>query len=177
MYGNSIFAGTFLNGFFVSNDNGISWTQRNENFPTGRIPTAIIVLNNYIFVATDGSGVYRRPISELVGIKPITSEIPETFSLSQNYPNPFNPTTKIRFDVKTPLSGMGGTWISLKIYDILSREVATLVNEHLKPGSYEVEWNGTNYSSGVYWYRLSWGDLSTNPGQANTVTKKMVLLK
>jgi hypothetical protein len=111
------------------------------------------------------------------GVKKISSEIPGKYSLSQNYPNPFNPTTKIRFDIRSPQSGKEETPISLKIYDILGKEMAILVNERLKPGSYEIEWNGTNYSSGVYWYKLSWGNLPANSGQGYTVTKKMVLLK
>lgn len=111
------------------------------------------------------------------GIKKIGQDIPNTFSLSQNYPNPFNPSTKIRFDISPPLPGEQETPVSLKIYDILGREVEILVNEQLKPGSYEVEWNGTNYSSGVYWYRLISGDPSSSLGQVYIETKKMVLLK
>ncbi|MBL7127879.1 MAG: T9SS type A sorting domain-containing protein [Ignavibacteria bacterium] len=91
------------------------------------------------------------------------SKIPTKYALMQNYPNPFNPTTKIRFDL--PKS----TQAKLIIYDILGREVTTLVNEKLNAGSYEVEWNGSSYPSGVYFYRLITKDFSQ--------TKKMLMIK
>src|ERR1043165_5508218 len=98
-------------------------------------------------------------------MNPISTEIPKQFSLSQNYPNPFNPTTKIRFEVP---AGKSVAQTFLSMYDVLGKEVATLVNEQLKPGVYEVEWNAANYPSGVYFYKLSAGDF--------TETRKMVLV-
>jgi hypothetical protein len=106
--------------------------------------------------------------TSLVGIQNINNQIPNCFSLSQNYPNPFNPVTKIKFDIP-PLKGAGGMMTELVIYDILGREAATLVNQQLKPGTYEVEWDGTKYASGVYFYKLITSDF--------TETKKMVLIK
>jgi hypothetical protein len=109
----------------------------------------------------------------VIGIENISSNVPKDFTLYQNYPNPFNPSTKIKFQI--PLNKGGGfsrglsDVVTLKIYDILGREVATLVNEQLKPGTYEVDWDGTNYPSGVYFYKLTAGDFS--------LTRKMVLLK
>jgi len=109
--------------------------------------------------------------SQQIGIKPISAEIPKSFSLYQNYPNPFNPATKIRFAI--PLSrGVSEGWgvfVKVIVYDILGREVATLVNEHLKPGTYEVDWDGTIYPSGVYFYKLITETFSE--------TKRMVLIK
>jgi hypothetical protein len=89
--------------------------------------------------------------------------IPNKNNLSQNYPNPFNPSTKIKFDIPK------GSLVKLKIYDILGREVATLVNEKLNPGTYEYEWNGINLSSGVYFYKLE--------AENFIQTKRMVLIK
>jgi hypothetical protein len=104
----------------------------------------------------------------LIGIKNISSEIPSDYLLYQNYPNPFNPKTKIKFDVpKTGLNGLSD--VSIKVYDILGREVSVLINERLLPGTYETEFDGTNYSSGVYFYMLIAG--------SHFETKKMVLLK
>jgi hypothetical protein len=105
------------------------------------------------------------------GIKQISTEIPKQFSLSQNYPNPFNPTTKIKFDI--PLSplyerGVGG-FVCLKVYDILGHEVSTLVNEQLKPGTYEVEWDGDNFASGIYYYTLQ--------SESFKETKRMLIIK
>ncbi len=105
----------------------------------------------------------------LTGIQLISSDIPTQFSLSQNYPNPFNPVTKIKFDIP-PLSSTGeGPGVRLVIYDILGREIAVLVNDHLKPGKYELVWDGTNYPSGVYYYRLE--------SQYFTLARKMLLIK
>ncbi len=156
--GNNIFAGTILGyGVYVSTNNGTNWIQRNEGLVAFYIYT-LCILNNYIFAGTGDSSVYRRPLGELTGIQPISNEVPNQFSLSQNYPNPFNPVTKIRFDIP-PGSSVAQTFpyrvVNLSVYDILGREVATLVNEELKPGTYEVEWNAAKYSSGVYFYRIA----------------------
>jgi hypothetical protein len=102
-----------------------------------------------------------------IGIKQTSTEVPSAYSLSQNYPNPFNPVTKIKFDI--PRWRGEGRWTSLKIYDITGREIQTLVNEKLQPGSYEVAFDGSAFSSGVYFYKLSTGIFSE--------TKKMVLIK
>jgi hypothetical protein len=98
----------------------------------------------------------------------ISLEIPKMYILSQNYPNPFNPMTKIRFDIPS-LVRRGAGVVVLKVYDILGREITTLVNEQLSPGTYEVEFDGTNFASGVYYYTLSADDF--------TQSMKMVLLK
>jgi photosystem II stability/assembly factor-like uncharacterized protein len=89
--------------------------------------------------------------------------IPRSFSLSQNYPNPFNPNTKIKFQIAK--SGL----VKLLVFDVLGREIATLVNEQSQPGTYEAEWDGTNYPSGVYFYKLITPEY--------TETRKMVLVK
>ncbi len=101
--------------------------------------------------------------SQLVGITPISSEIPNKFSLSQNYPNPFNPVTNIHFAI--PKS----SFVKLIVYDMLGREVESLVNENLNAGTYNAEWNASNFSSGVYFYRLQ--------TDRYTETKKMILVK
>ena len=107
----------------------------------------------------------RNPTGNPVGISGMNTEIPGEFSLSQNYPNPFNPTTKIRFDI----SGSSAAQTSLSVYDLLGREVAALVNEELKPGTYEVNWDASNFPGGVYFYRISAGSFSE--------TRKMILIK
>jgi photosystem II stability/assembly factor-like uncharacterized protein len=124
-----------------------------------------------------GISVYNGTI----GIQKIAGNIPGEFKLSQNYPNPFNPATKIRFDIRPPLNPLhskegkdgrqdvGRQGVVLKVYDILGREVQTLVNENLSPGIYEVDFDGTNYSSGVYYYTLK--------AENFTQTKKLVLVK
>lgn len=91
---------------------------------------------------------------------------PKDYSLEQNFPNPFNPSTKIRYTV--PDLGSNPEVI-LKIYDILGKEIATLVNEKQAPGYKEIDFNGSNLASGVYIYRLSAGDFVS--------IKKMMLIK
>ncbi len=90
-------------------------------------------------------------------------DIPTGFALEQNYPNPFNPTTTIEFSVPHV------SFTSLKIYDVLGEEVATLVSENLQAGNHKADWNASNFSSGVYFYRLSTENF--------VATKKLLLLK
>ena len=91
---------------------------------------------------------------------------PTVFALEQNYPNPFNPTTTIRFSIPH-VGTLHAT--SLRVYDLLGREVATLVNDQLSPGSYTTQWNAANVASGVYFYCLQSG--------GNALTKKLVIMK
>ncbi|HMT11983.1 MAG TPA: T9SS type A sorting domain-containing protein, partial [Ignavibacteria bacterium] len=102
------------------------------------------------------------------------------FSLSQNYPNPFNPVTTIKFQI--PLSrgvdaeGGRGVLTRLSVYDALGREAAVLVNQQIQPGKYQVEWDASNFPSGVYYYRLEAGGEGDASGSF-VKTGKMVLLK
>jgi hypothetical protein len=98
-----------------------------------------------------------------VGINPITQGVPREYTLEQNYPNPFNPTTTIKYSI--PKAGI----VRLIVYDVLGREVKQLVSEMKAPGNYEITFQGENYASGVYFYRLEAGDF--------TSVKKMVLVK
>lgn len=109
-----------------------------------------------VYSTTNGGG-------SLIGILPTSNQIPSGFSLHQNYPNPFNPISKIKFDIPK-MSG-----VKVIIYDLLGREVATLVNEQLKPGTYETEFDGSNFASGIYFYSLITDEY--------TETRKMVLIK
>jgi hypothetical protein len=97
------------------------------------------------------------------GIEPISGEIPQKFELYQNYPNPFNPVTTLKFQI--PKS----EFVKLVVFDVTGREAAKLVNEELKPGIYEIDWNAENFPSGVYFYSLTSGSF--------TQTKKLILLK
>lgn len=99
----------------------------------------------------------------LIGIEQISNQIPEKFELFQNYPNPFNPATKIKFSLPK------NDFVKIKLYDIIGREVAVLVNNELKAGIYEFNYEAMNLSSGVYFYKIE-----TN---YFTDVKKMILLK
>jgi hypothetical protein len=99
-----------------------------------------------------------------VGVNELLDQYsPKDFQLYQNYPNPFNPITKIKYDI------IKAQDVIVSVYDILGREIAILVNEQQRPGSYEVKWEASNFSSGIYFYRLNTTDYVD--------TKKLILLK
>lgn len=98
-----------------------------------------------------------------IGVQQYSSEVPSKFKLQQNYPNPFNPETKIRFALPK------GSYVKLSVYDVTGKTVTTLVDKTLSAGSYESDWNASNYPSGVYFYRLEAGSY--------TETRKMILVK
>ena len=159
--GTNIYAGTH-SGIYTSTDYGINWLAFNQGF--NFIPNAgsLFIKDEYLFVG-DGQSVWRRPLSEITDMQNISTEIPSSYLLSQNYPNPFNPKTAIRFQVT------GNSIVAMKDYDVMGREVQTLVNERLQAGTYETIFDGSNYSSGVYFYKLI-----TNK---YTETKRMILMK
>ncbi len=124
----------------------------------------VIILNNSL---NNSSLAIPTVIDFPVGINNESNDLPIKFSLSQNFPNPFNPATSIEFRI----ADFG--FVSLKVYDVLGNEIATLVNEEKPAGDYEVEFNTSSIkhltSSGIYFYQLRAG--------AFVETKKMVLLK
>lgn len=105
----------------------------------------------------------KFPLGDIISVSPISTIVPKDYSLYQNFPNPFNPSTKIKFDIKK--AGI----VKLIVFDVLGREVASLANQYMAPGSYEATVNLANLSSGVYFYKLTAGDYSE--------IKKMVLVK
>ncbi|MBK8380523.1 MAG: DUF1028 domain-containing protein [Ignavibacteria bacterium] len=125
----------------------------------------------YLSLNVNNTPVNKDPIDSLqvlynnflTSVKNVSAEIPTGIFLGQNYPNPFNPVTNLEFGI----SKRG--FVSLKIYDMLGKEVASLVSESLNAGTYEITWLAGNAPSGIYYYTL------TTAG--NTVTKRMVLLK
>lgn len=106
----------------------------------------------------------ERPLAnnrDMLDVKDLAT--PKAYELGQNYPNPFNPSTTIEYSVPKDAA------VTLKIYDVLGKEVATLVNEQKPTGTYIVNWNASNFSSGLYFYKLTAGEF--------TQTKKMFLVK
>lgn len=104
----------------------------------------------------------------ILGINPISTEVPMVYSMSQNYPNPFNPVTKFKFAIPKTSN------VRILVYDITGKEITQLANSVMTPATYEVDWNSTNssgnqVSSGIYFYRIIAGDF--------VMTKKMVLVK
>jgi len=149
---------------------GINWHQVPLIFDNSRGLNGLEFVNENTGCIIGQSGLILRTTNggNTIGILSSSLQIPRSFSLHQNYPNPFNPVTNIRFGI--PALGNGGDrFVKLIVYDLLGREVATLVNEQLKPGSYEVDWDGSGFASGVYFYSLVTPDF--------VETKRMVLIK
>jgi len=118
---------------------------------------------NIGYAAGFGASILKTENRGITGFVNENNESPESFLLSQNYPNPFNPKTVIKYKITSP------DFVSLKVYDVLGNEVAELVNKKQNAGSYSEEFNGSGFSSGVYFYRLVSGN--------NIDTKRMLLIK
>jgi len=188
--GNVYTAGDSWVGLFISDyaivkysSSGIfQWVERYHN---GNSYSSALMLDKYnnLYITggstsngyADGYDFITIKYSQPIGIEPISNYLPSEFKLYQNYPNPFNPLTKIKFDIPPSPKGEG-LGVRLVIYDALGRELQTLVNENLQPGTYETEWDGTNYSSGVYYYKLII-DASAPLSTGFIETKKMIMLK
>jgi type IX secretion system substrate protein len=150
------------NNAFTVRDSSLFYASATNSFcfdinPGGYKELQIIRYNGSILV-------FDNPF--VTGIVNI-NQIPSVFSLYQNYPNPFNPTTKIRFDIGGP--AFRTLEVKIIVYDMLGHEITTLVNESLQPGSYETQWNASEYSSGIYFFRL------VTPQYEET--RQMVLIK
>ena len=160
-----LFFGTneYGQGVYRSVDFGETWELISDGLPTSININALTVdSEDYVYAGTGGKSIFKTTTSTVTDVDNINF-VPTGFSLEQNYPNPFNPSTKINW--QSPV----GSWQTLKIYDILGNEVATLVNEYKTAGSYEVEFSADELTSGIYFYKLKAGYF--------VETKKMILLK
>jgi len=162
-------------GWFIGNlmikttDGGLNWTEKTTQF--GNQFNNIFFVNDTVGWLVGSGGLILKTTNggePINGVEPVPGEIPSSFSLSQNYPNPFNPVTRIKYDVPSNVKGQTSN-VKIIIYDVLGREIETLVSETQKPGSYEVTWDGSRYASGVYFYKLMTDEY--------VGTKKMVLIK
>ena len=162
VYGSNLFAGTDM-GVFLSTNNGTNWTTIDSGL-TNTWVSAIVVSGSNLFVGTAGAGVWRRPLTEMItSVEHTSSQLPKNYYLHQNFPNPVNPTTTISFFLPVQ------SFVTLKVFDMLGKEVSTIVSDELQPGTYNRQWDATNIASGVYFYRLQAGTF--------TETKKLLLLK
>lgn len=138
-------------GIYRTSDNGASWSPVNTGLPDPCSVNAFAVMGTNLYASY--LGVWQRSLSQITGVREVGSDVPERFSLEQNSPNPFNPHTNIRFMI------VDYGFVLLKVYDVLGREVATLVNHEMQPGSYEITWDANGLASGTYIYRLQAGSV------------------
>jgi hypothetical protein len=167
---------------YTSQQNGLFCSKSNDqgaNFPTTVFISGANANAQNPSITTDANDTFYSVWSDnrsddkdvyfskgkitIVGVEEEANNIPAQFELMQNYPNPFNPSTVIRYNL--PISGN----VTLKVFDLLGKEVAVLVNEHKPAGTYEIEFNGMGLSSGTYFYQITAGNYSS--------TKKLVLIK
>ena len=118
---------------------------------------------NYICIPHQSFGMVGVIHSNPIGIKPLGTAVPDVYNLGQNFPNPFNPSTNITFDLPKNAA------VKLVVYNIIGEQSAVLFNGELNAGSYNADWDASNFPSGVYFYRLSTDDFSQ--------TKRMILVK
>jgi photosystem II stability/assembly factor-like uncharacterized protein len=162
-----LYAGIAGYGVFRSTDDGATWNELNSGLGNLLVFALAVDSTKYLYAGTGGGGIFRSS-QPVTAVK--TGGLPQMYSLSQNYPNPFNPATRIAYSVR----GFG--FVSLKVFNVIGREIATLVNEEKAPGSYEVTWNASGLASGVYLYRLEAG-LPAGQAGSFTATKKLIFIK
>ena len=158
----NIFVSSLTNGVFESSDNGTTWTALGMGGSNVCSVTANSTSNNIIAGTKDGKVFKISGTQATTGVNKI-DQLPVDFKLSQNYPNPFNPTTTIEFAL--PKAGK----YTLKIYNVLGQEVASLINNELNAGNFKVTFDASRVASGIYIYRLN--------GNNVNISKKMMLIK
>ena len=157
-----LYVGTDV-GVFGSDNLGNSWNYLGENLPNA--PITDLVLHNptrTLIAATYGRSMYAIDLTPITDIEKDNDGLKD-FVLFQNYPNPFNPSTTLSFVISHQ------SFVTLKVFDVLGNEIATLVNEEKQPGVYEVEFDASILSSGTYFYKLKAAEFFE--------TNKMILLK
>jgi photosystem II stability/assembly factor-like uncharacterized protein len=163
--GSNWWVSSFTNIIWGSTNNGTTWsasytaTAGHQYYHITKARTG----NNLWAVKGAGAPGKVTKYTAPTGITPISGQVPSDYNLSQNYPNPFNPTTNIKFSI--PRQG----FVTLKVFNSLGKEVATLVNEVTNAGTYVVDFDADNLTSGVYFYRLQSDNF--------TETKRMMLIK
>jgi hypothetical protein len=160
---NSTIFVTGAGAVYKSTNDGINWGSL--DIPTNYIMRFTKFFDSNNGIACGEFGVILRTTNGggVVGVKNIESKVPAAYSLSQNYPNPFNPMCNVQFSMYKAGN------VRLVVYDVQGREVQKLVNEKLNAGTYEVKFDGSMLSSGVYFYRMA------TEGFAET--KRMLLIK
>lgn len=163
LYVDDVLLAASRNGIYNSFNDGETWNDYYEGYGQ-RNATGLIASGKYLLAATRTDASWFRPQSQLTSVREITNiNHPTNFELNQNYPNPFNPVTKISFNLQQ------AGHVQLDVYSVTGEKVVTLVNQSLSAGTYEAEFDASQLSSGVYFYKLEAGNFVS--------VKKMVLIK
>ncbi len=176
----TVYVGSTFGKYYyaISKEGELKWKLPLNEYQVDN--TGAIAEDGTLYIGVHKSSLFNGSERNLIAIRDtITTgifenrnEIPKKFLLEQNYPNPFNPSTIIKYSIPSntvPLSRVNESNVTLKVFDILGKEVAILVNELQTPGSYQVKWNAEDLSSGIYFYQIKvngWSDI-----------KKMILLR
>jgi photosystem II stability/assembly factor-like uncharacterized protein len=159
--GSKIIACVPDSGIYLSANDGYSWSYAGTAYSD---VNSFVVQGDYIYAGTKSTSLWKRQLSELVtSAHAVETTLPRTFSLGQNFPNPFNPSTTISFSLPS------SSFVTLKIFDVMGREAATVVSEEMPAGNYSRHWNASIFPSGMYFYRLHAG--------AYSETKRLILVK
>lgn len=178
-----------INSFVAySTDAGNTWVnqQLSDSSFTDQEPNSDVRFGDYIQIDAFGGKIipvwtdqrkgfpnqeiYTADLSGLIPVSLISSEIPMEYKLHSNYPNPFNPSTRILFDITK------SSFVKLRVFDALGKEVRELINKELVPGKYEMEFNALNLTSGVYFYKIEVRQAGTTTLDFSD-TKRMILVK
>ena len=145
--GTNIFAGTSKGGIFLSTNNGGSWFQVNEGLPSNIYINALAISGDTIFAGTIGEGVWKRPLSEMLGINEILN--PKSQILISIFPNPVNSMLTVTYYISE------NSQLNLSIYDLTGRKLATLLNDFKPKGDYTLEYNAEDLKSGLYFLKAT----------------------
>jgi len=167
--GNIGVSGTILR----TTDGGATWAPQISGTNNKLLEVSFFDSNYGLAVGSEGTILHTTNGGVTFVEEEQIDGIPTEFLLSQNYPNPFNPSTNIKYAISSR------QFVSLKVFDIIGNEIATLMDEEKSVGTYELTWNATNLPSGVYFYQLLVSALQSKDGKAGEFieTKKMILLK
>jgi hypothetical protein len=165
----SIDGGGSWTNVWEANNDGNDWMWREITVDLSAFANQPNVIIAWQYVGNDGDMVGIDNVKLTYGIVGVNDDSqPIGFELKQNYPNPFNPSTLISFTIPSTAGG-NVTNVSLTVYDVLGKQIATLLNENIPAGSYSIKFNASSLTSGTYFYRLKAGN--------NIQTKKMILIK
>jgi ligand-binding sensor domain-containing protein len=167
-----LIAGGWFDGLYIYGGAGWKYYDTVRTETNAGISAQDIVVDKYnnkwITESTFGLVVFNEN-GVIASVEPSANTIIKSYILLQNYPNPFNPSTTIKYSIPVDPASAGRPTVSLKVYDLLGREIATLVNGEKSPGNYEVNFDGTGLTSGIYFYTIRAGNF--------VLSKKMLLLK